>query len=144
MTEPQHPTLEELRTIDLFDDLDDEQLARWQQVSVIKNLPADTLVAEARDASAGVFCENKNVRDDSAPFFDIIDINLSSCSGTSDAGSRAEMEMNYFGLLRLAQEYGIDAFGQIGVELAGRLRRIEEMLIHDLGRSALEGETAGK
>ncbi|HET7049434.1 MAG TPA: ATP-binding protein [Solirubrobacteraceae bacterium] len=55
ITEPERPTLDDLRRIDLFDDLDDEQLTRWQQVSVIKNLPADTLVAEARDSSAGVF-----------------------------------------------------------------------------------------
>ena len=31
MSEPERPTLEELRTIDLFDELDDEQLARWRE-----------------------------------------------------------------------------------------------------------------
>jgi len=55
MSEPERPTLDDLRRIDLFDDLDDEQLAHWQEISVVKNLPADTLVAEARDASSGVF-----------------------------------------------------------------------------------------
>ncbi len=47
MTEPERPTLEELRTVDLFDELDDEQLARWREVSEIRELPADALVAEA-------------------------------------------------------------------------------------------------
>jgi signal transduction histidine kinase len=47
MSEPERPTLEELRTIDLFDELDDEQLARWREVADIRELPADALVAEA-------------------------------------------------------------------------------------------------
>ncbi|HUB04273.1 MAG TPA: ATP-binding protein [Solirubrobacteraceae bacterium] len=47
MTEPERPALEELRTVDLFDELDDEQLARWREVSEIRELPADALVAEA-------------------------------------------------------------------------------------------------
>ncbi len=47
MTEPERPTLEELRTVDLFDELDDEQLARWREVSEIRELPADAIVAEA-------------------------------------------------------------------------------------------------
>ena len=55
MSEPERPTLDDLRRIDLFDGLDDEQLTRWQQISVIKNFPPDTLVAEAQDAAAGVF-----------------------------------------------------------------------------------------
>jgi signal transduction histidine kinase len=55
MSEPERPTLDELRRIDLFDGLDDEQLARWQEISVIKSFPPDTLVAEARDAASGVF-----------------------------------------------------------------------------------------
>jgi len=55
MTEPQRPTLEELRRIDLFDELDDEQLALWQQIAVIRELPADVVLAKAQDASAGVF-----------------------------------------------------------------------------------------
>jgi len=33
MNEPERPTLEELRTIDLFDELDDEQLERWREVA---------------------------------------------------------------------------------------------------------------
>src|SRR5690349_4516504 len=55
MSEPERPTLEDLRRIDLFDELDDEQLALWQQIAVIKNFGPDTLVAEAQDASSGVF-----------------------------------------------------------------------------------------
>ncbi len=47
MSEPARPTLEELRTIDLFDELDDEQLARWREVAEIRELPADAVVAEA-------------------------------------------------------------------------------------------------
>jgi signal transduction histidine kinase len=55
MTEPEHPTLEDLRRIDLFEGLDDDELARWQAVAVIREFPADAIVAEARDANAGVF-----------------------------------------------------------------------------------------
>jgi signal transduction histidine kinase len=55
MSEVQRPTLEELRSIDLFDELDDQQLALWREVAVIRKLPADSVVAEARDAAAGVF-----------------------------------------------------------------------------------------
>ena len=55
MSEPERPTLEELRRIDLFDGLDEEQLERWQQVAVIRTADADDVVAEAGDASAGVF-----------------------------------------------------------------------------------------
>jgi len=47
MSEPERPTLEELRTIDLFDELDDGQLARWREASEIRELPPDALVAEA-------------------------------------------------------------------------------------------------
>ena len=47
MSEPARPTLEELRTIDLFDELDDEQLAQWLEVAEIRELPPDALVAEA-------------------------------------------------------------------------------------------------
>jgi signal transduction histidine kinase len=53
MTEPERPTLEELRTIDLFDDLDDEELALWQDVAQIREAPHDTVVAEPREP--GVF-----------------------------------------------------------------------------------------
>ncbi len=55
MSDPERPTLEELRRIDLFDELDDEQLALWRQVAVIRNVQADTVVAEPGDVSAGVF-----------------------------------------------------------------------------------------
>jgi signal transduction histidine kinase len=55
MTEPSRPTIEELRTIDLFDELDDEQLAPWQEIAAIERVPADTVVARPQDASAGVF-----------------------------------------------------------------------------------------
>jgi signal transduction histidine kinase len=55
MTEVERPTLEELRRIDLFDDLDDEQLALWQRIAVIRNAKADEVVAEAGDVAAGVF-----------------------------------------------------------------------------------------
>jgi signal transduction histidine kinase len=47
MSEPERPTLEELRTIDLFDGLDDEQLIRWREAAEIRELPADGIVAEA-------------------------------------------------------------------------------------------------
>ncbi len=47
MSEPERPTLEELRTVDLFEELDDEQVERWRDVAVIRELPADGLVAEA-------------------------------------------------------------------------------------------------
>jgi signal transduction histidine kinase len=55
MTDPERPTLAELREIDLFDELDDEQLALWQQVAVIREVPPDTVVAEPRQPSAGAF-----------------------------------------------------------------------------------------
>ncbi|MGA2928517.1 MAG: histidine kinase, partial [Solirubrobacteraceae bacterium] len=48
------PSLQELRTIDLFDELDDEQLARWQEVAEIRALPADAVVAPPRQPSTGV------------------------------------------------------------------------------------------
>jgi signal transduction histidine kinase len=55
MTEPERPTLEELRRIDLFDDLDDQELAPWRDVAAIRRVPPETVVAKSRDASAGVF-----------------------------------------------------------------------------------------
>jgi signal transduction histidine kinase len=55
MTEPQRPTLEELRTIDLFDELDDEQLARWREVARVRELPADAVVSEAGMTSTSEF-----------------------------------------------------------------------------------------
>ncbi len=47
MSEPERPTLDELRTIDLFDELNDQQLTEWQQVAVIREQPAESVVAEA-------------------------------------------------------------------------------------------------
>jgi signal transduction histidine kinase len=55
MTDPGRATLEELRGIDLFDELDDEQLALWQEVAAIREVPADTVVAEPHQPSVGVF-----------------------------------------------------------------------------------------
>ena len=55
MNEPERPTLEELRSIDLFDDLDDEQLALWREIAVIREVPADSVVAEAGDADGSRF-----------------------------------------------------------------------------------------
>jgi len=55
MSEPDRPTLEELRTIDLFDELDDEQLARWRELAEIRELPPDAPVAEAGQASPAEF-----------------------------------------------------------------------------------------
>jgi signal transduction histidine kinase len=53
-TTVEHPTLEDLRRIDLFDELDDEQLALWQPITLIREAPTGTVIAKARDASAGV------------------------------------------------------------------------------------------
>jgi signal transduction histidine kinase len=55
MTAPERPTLEELRTIDLFEELDDEQLARWREVATVRELPADAVVTEAGQASTTEF-----------------------------------------------------------------------------------------
>ena len=61
MTAPERPTLGELRGIDLFDELDDEQLALWQNVAVIRERPPDAVLAEAHDPDAGVFLLLKGV-----------------------------------------------------------------------------------
>ena len=55
MTDPERPTLEELRAIDLFDELDHEQLLRWQRAAVIREQPADSVVSEAGTDGAGEF-----------------------------------------------------------------------------------------
>jgi signal transduction histidine kinase len=55
MNEPERPTLEELRTIDLFDELDDDQLGRWREVAAIRELPADALVSDPGEASPAAF-----------------------------------------------------------------------------------------
>jgi hypothetical protein len=41
------------------------------------------------DSTAGLFCENDNVRDETVSFFDYIDINLGDCPEHPDFGSRA-------------------------------------------------------
>jgi signal transduction histidine kinase len=51
----ERPTLEELRAIDLFDELDDEQLALWREVALIRELPADAVIAEAGAAATAEF-----------------------------------------------------------------------------------------
>jgi signal transduction histidine kinase len=55
MTVLARPTLAELRTIDLFDEIDDEQLLRWQQVAVIREQPAESVVSEAGTDGAREF-----------------------------------------------------------------------------------------
>jgi signal transduction histidine kinase len=55
MSEVERPTLEDLRRIDLFDDLDEHELELWREVAVVKDVPADSVLAEARDATSGVF-----------------------------------------------------------------------------------------
>jgi signal transduction histidine kinase len=55
MSEPERPTLDELRTIDLFEELDDDQLERWREAAEILELPADGLVAEAGQATPPTF-----------------------------------------------------------------------------------------
>jgi hypothetical protein len=55
MSDPDRPTLEELRTIDLFEELDDDQLERWREVSEIRELSADALVADAGQATPPAF-----------------------------------------------------------------------------------------
>jgi signal transduction histidine kinase len=49
------PTIEELRTIDLFDELDDAQLAPWQEVAGVSELPAGTVLATMGDPSTANF-----------------------------------------------------------------------------------------
>ena len=61
MTAPERPTLGELRGIDLFDELDDGQLALWQNVAVIRERPPDAVLAGAHAPDAGVFLLLKGV-----------------------------------------------------------------------------------
>ena len=51
MSEPGRPTLEELRTIDLFEELDDAQLALWRDAAEIRELPADARRRRAGQAT---------------------------------------------------------------------------------------------
>jgi signal transduction histidine kinase len=50
MSELERPTLEELRTIDLFDDIDDEQLELWRQVAEVRELAAGEVMARPTDS----------------------------------------------------------------------------------------------
>jgi signal transduction histidine kinase len=50
-----HPTIEELRTIDLFDELDNQQLAPWQQVAEVSELPAGSVLATMGDPATAKF-----------------------------------------------------------------------------------------
>jgi signal transduction histidine kinase len=49
------PTVDELRPIDLFDDLDDEQLERWREAAEIRELPPDAIVSQAGEPAAAEF-----------------------------------------------------------------------------------------
>ncbi|HUA03998.1 MAG TPA: ATP-binding protein [Solirubrobacteraceae bacterium] len=55
VSEPERPTLEELRTIDLFEELDDDQLERWREVAEIRELPAEAPVSDPGNASPADF-----------------------------------------------------------------------------------------
>jgi signal transduction histidine kinase len=48
------PTVEELRAVDLFDELDDAQLARWAEAADVEDLPAGTLVVDQGTVSPGL------------------------------------------------------------------------------------------
>jgi signal transduction histidine kinase len=50
MSETERPTLEELRTIDLFDDIDDEQLGLWREVAVVREVAAGEVMARPTDS----------------------------------------------------------------------------------------------
>jgi signal transduction histidine kinase len=47
-------TVEDLRPVDLFDDLDDDQLAPWAEAAVVEELPAGSLVVEEGGPSPGL------------------------------------------------------------------------------------------
>ena len=49
-----HPTLEELRTVDLFDGLDDAGLSEWAQAAIVRDVPAGELISEAGQPSPGL------------------------------------------------------------------------------------------
>ena len=55
-------TLEELRAIDLFDDLDDDALARWIPVGSIREAAAGELVAREDDARRSGCCSTASSR----------------------------------------------------------------------------------
>ena len=47
-------TLEELRRVDLFDGIDDEQLAEWLAVAELRDVPAGELIVEEQDHVPGL------------------------------------------------------------------------------------------
>jgi signal transduction histidine kinase len=49
-----HPTIAELRAVDLFSELDDEQLAAWAQASELEEVAAGVVIADQGDASPGL------------------------------------------------------------------------------------------
>jgi signal transduction histidine kinase len=49
----ERPTLADLRPIDLFDDLSDEELQRWVDAATVRDVPAGGLIAEKGDQSPG-------------------------------------------------------------------------------------------
>jgi signal transduction histidine kinase len=49
-----HATLAELRTVDLFDDLDDDALGEWAAVATVEDFPVDTVVAEVGEDVRGL------------------------------------------------------------------------------------------
>jgi signal transduction histidine kinase len=55
MSEPERPTLAELRTIDLFDEISDEEVERWRAVAEIREAGAGTVISEAGPSSASEF-----------------------------------------------------------------------------------------
>jgi len=55
MSGPAPLTLSELRAIDLFDDLDDAQLADWLAVTHLRVAPPGEIVAEHGEAAPAVF-----------------------------------------------------------------------------------------
>jgi signal transduction histidine kinase len=55
MRSPAALTLRDLRAIDLFDDLDDEQLAEWLAVTELHAAEAEEILAEHGDIPPGVF-----------------------------------------------------------------------------------------
>jgi signal transduction histidine kinase len=49
-----HPTVQELRPINLFDGIDDAALAEWAHAATVRDVPAGELIAEAGEPSPGL------------------------------------------------------------------------------------------
>jgi signal transduction histidine kinase len=47
-------SLEELRRVDLFDEIDDEELARWAAVANVRDVPAGEIIAQPSEAVSGL------------------------------------------------------------------------------------------